>query len=94
MAHNIRYAKRINKNKLLINIGDIAISKTHGIGTVTAVELDDCLLPILVQFSKCNCQSHQHLLGYTAWYDCNGESNSPENWVKFYKHLDLTNKDK
>jgi len=93
MGCDIQRSKILNKYKDLIEIGDIAIHEKYGIGTVEEISLDDCLRPIHVRFfPKCDNPWHQGS-GYNTWYDCTGEAEGPENTVKFYKRLDLENKE-
>jgi len=92
MSDNTAYSRKLNKHKNLIQIGDIAISEKYGVGTVEKIEQDDVLNPILIQFEPDRRLSHHHI-GYNNWYDCNGESQSPSNSVKFYRQIDLKNKE-
>jgi len=85
-------ARIVNKNKHLLKVGDIVISKTYGIGKIIEIEMyDDVLLPILVQFEcfhsfPCNC-----IKTITKWYDCNGVGSSENDTIKFYRELDVKN---
>jgi hypothetical protein len=84
------YSQKLNRYKLLVKLGDLAISEKYGIGKVIEIELtENVLRPILVEFPKCNNPHHQHFPGYATWYDCNGEADRPENSVKFYRFMDL-----
>jgi len=95
--------KESNKNKHLIDIGDICISQKYGVGTVTNVEYDDdCWYPISVEFKQDVLEFGQiKTKTKHCVYNIKGQTNSidEEAWLaitgqeifdaKFYKEINL-----
>jgi len=44
--------KKTNNLKSVIDVGDVCISKTYGVGYVTEIEQNDCWYPLSIRFEQ------------------------------------------